>query len=58
LIKYIAIIIGLIIFGLWMSIVGNPHVVETVIGIIIGIVGGFFSYRELNKLFSSSKKDT
>ena len=32
-----------------MSIVGNPHVVETVIGLIIGIIGGFWGYREMSK---------
>ena len=26
---------GLAVFGFWMSIVGNPHVVETVIGLVI-----------------------
>ena len=55
-IKYIAIILGLISFGLWMNIVGNPHVVETVIGVILGIAIGFFAYRELNKLAARFKK--
>lgn len=55
-IKYIAIIIGLITFGFWMSIVGNPHVVETVIGLVLGLIVGFFSYRELNKLFGKFQK--
>jgi hypothetical protein len=49
-IKYISIIIGLIIFSIWMNIVGNPHVVETTIGVILSIVAGVFSFKELNKL--------
>jgi len=56
-VKYISIIIGLLIFGFWMSIVGNPHVVETVIGIILSIIGGYFSYRELNKFSAKYKKN-
>jgi len=50
-IKYISIIIGLSVFGFWMSIVGNPHVIETIIGVIISIVAGMFSFKELYKLF-------
>jgi hypothetical protein len=52
-IKYLSIIIGLSIFGFWMSIIGNPHVIETIIGVTIGIVGGIFSFKELNKLFKT-----
>lgn len=55
-IKYISIIVGLAIFGFWMSIVGNPHVVETVIGVILGIVSGVFCFNELNKMFNKHKK--
>ena len=50
-IKYISIIIGLSVFGFWMSIVGNPHVIETIIGVIISIIAGIFSFKELYKLF-------
>lgn len=38
----ISLVAGLAVFGLWMSIVGNPHVVETVIGLIIG---GYVGYK-------------
>ncbi len=40
-------IVGLGLFGGWMSIVGNPHVIETVIGLIIGIGAGFWVYSKL-----------
>jgi len=49
--KIIGIIAGLSIFGFWMNIVGNPHVVETVLGVIIGIVGGYVIFRECDKFF-------
>jgi len=38
----ISLVAGLAVFGFWMSIVGNPHVVETVIGLIIG---GYVGYK-------------
>jgi len=37
-------VIGLAIFGVWMNIVGNPHVVETVIGLVIATSGGFWTF--------------
>jgi putative flippase GtrA len=40
-------IVGLSIFGGWMSIVGNPHVVETSIGIVIALVGGFWIFFKI-----------
>lgn len=40
-------IVELSIFGGWMSIVGNPHVVETSIGIVIALVGGFWMFFKI-----------
>lgn len=51
--KLVAIIVGLAAFGLWMSIVGNPHVVETVIGLAIGIGVGLWVHK---KIAISTKK--
>lgn len=31
---------GLAVFAIWMSIVGNPHLVETVLGILIAMIAG------------------
>ncbi len=39
-----ALVCGLLFFGIWMSIVGNPHVVETAIGLFIGIGIGIWIY--------------
>ncbi len=49
--KLIEIIAGLAVFGFWMNIVGNPHVVETVLGLIIGTSVGFWVYRKLANLW-------
>jgi putative flippase GtrA len=47
--KVVGLVVGLAIFGLWMNIVGNPHVVETVIGVVLALVAGFWVYRLLRK---------
>ena len=41
-----ALVAGLLFFGIWMSIVGNPHVVETAIGLLIAAALGFWVYRK------------
>ena len=55
-ITLISIIAGLAVFGFWMNIVGNPHVVETVMGLVISIVIGVLVYRNLKGLFSKKEK--
>ena len=47
---YIGIIAGLIIFGIWMNIVGNPHVAETSIGVLISVGIGILVWYKLRKL--------
>ena len=54
--KIIGIIAGLSIFGFWMNIVGNPHVVETILGLIISIVCGYVIFRESGKFVDKYKK--
>jgi len=44
-VKALSVVSALIIFGAWMSVVGNPHVVETVIGLILALGGGIWVYR-------------
>ena len=39
---FVAWIVGLSMFIGWMSLVGNPHVVETSMGLVISIVAGFW----------------
>lgn len=50
--KLISIICALIVFSFWMNIVGNPHVVETAIGIVIAVAVGFFLNRWVSQIFS------
>ncbi|MGV0960065.1 MAG: hypothetical protein ACOYB1_09515 [Limnohabitans sp.] len=45
--KLLAAIAALIVFVLWMRMVGNPHVIETVIGLIIAIAAGIWTARKL-----------
>ena len=40
---------GVGVFALWMSIVGNPHVVETVLGLVLGGATFFFLRRWLGQ---------
>ena len=40
------VIAGLVVFALWMSIVGNPHVVETVLGLLIAAIVGTLALVE------------
>ena len=43
----LSIIVGMGVFIAWIGIVGNPHVVETVIGLVIGLVSGAWVYWKL-----------
>lgn len=49
-------IAALLVFGGWMSIVGNPHVAETVIGLVLALVVWAWTYRKLKKLGSRFNK--
>ena len=51
----ISLVCSLAVFGYWMNIVGNPHVVETVLGLVISIVVGVMVNRSLKKTFNKKK---
>lgn len=51
-----SIIAALLVFGFWMNIVGNPHVVETVMGVIISITVGVLVNRSLKNIFGLKEK--
>ena len=51
----ISVIAALAAFGAWMNIVGNPHVVETVIGLVIALIVGVMVNRGLKRLFRMKK---
>lgn len=44
--KLLGLVAGLAAFALWMRIVGNPHVVETVIGLVLATVVGIWAFRK------------
>lgn len=35
---------ALVVFSVWLSVVGNPHVVETVIGLVLAAIAGFWVF--------------
>jgi membrane protein YqaA with SNARE-associated domain len=37
----------LVVFLAWLSLVGNPHVVETSMGVVIGVLAGWWIGRFL-----------
>ena len=44
--KIIGVVVALAVFSVWMSVVGNPHVVETVIGLVLAAVAGVWAFRK------------
>jgi hypothetical protein len=47
----IGLIAGLTVFGLWMHIVGNPHVIETVLGLVIAAAVWITIWLQLRRFF-------
>ena len=54
--KAIGLIAALLVFVGWISLVGNPHVVETVIGLVIAAVVGVLVYRKAASLAAKPSK--
>lgn len=48
--KIIALIIALLVFLAWLSVIGNPHVIETILGLIIAVTAGAWAYIKLRKI--------
>jgi putative flippase GtrA len=44
--KTVGLVVALLVFVAWIGLVGNPHVVETIIGLIIAVVSGFWVSRK------------
>ncbi len=53
---FISIVVGLIVFAIWMNIVGNPHVVETVIGVVLATVSAFYTHRTITNIIKRFKQ--
>ena len=47
--KSISAIIGIAVFVGFMSLVGSPHYIETIIGLCLGIAAGFGFYFKFRK---------
>jgi hypothetical protein len=45
-----AIAAGLVVFSIWMSVVGNPHVIETILGVILAVISGVYVWKKLGKV--------
>lgn len=45
--KWIGLVVGMAVFIVWIRLVGNPHVVETVIGLIFALGAGVFTYMKV-----------
>jgi hypothetical protein len=43
-------LLALLVLGGWMSMVGNPHVIETVIGLVFAVVTFFYVRTQFSKL--------
>jgi putative flippase GtrA len=50
--KILGIAAAVIIFLIWMGLVGNPHVIETVIGVVIAAIAGFWVYSKARRFRS------
>jgi len=48
--EIISVVSGIVVFIVWMKLVGNPHVIETVIGLVISFIIGGFVLSRLKKL--------
>lgn len=53
--KILGVASGVVVFGIWMWVVGNPRVVDTVIGLVLGVGVGFAIYRRLSSRARSLK---
>lgn len=53
--KLLGLIVALVVFFAWLSVVGNPHVVETVIGLVLAVIAGFWVFLKARKFGAPPK---
>lgn len=53
--KFLGLIAALAVFSAWLSVVGNPHVVETVIGLVLAVITGFWVFFKARKFGAPPK---
>lgn len=47
--KIAGLVAGLAVFGIWMNIVRDPQVAETVIGVVFSLGAGFWAWRGVSR---------
>jgi len=52
--KIVGVIAAVVVFLIWHSLIGNPHVVETVIGLVLAVGAGIWVYS-IAKKFGSDR---
>lgn len=53
--KILGLVAALAVFSAWLSVVGNPHVVETVIGLMLAVFAGFWVFFKARKFGTPPK---
>lgn len=53
--KVLGLVAAFAIFSVWLSVVGNPHVVETVIGLVLAAIAGFWVFFKARKFYAPPK---
>ncbi len=48
--KIVGVIVAVVVFLIWNSLIGNPHVIETVIGLVLAVIAGIWAYSIARKL--------
>lgn len=47
--QFLGLLTAVVVFISWMSLVGSPHVIETVIGLVIAMIVGLFVYFKVRR---------
>ncbi len=47
--KFLGVAAAIIVFLIWHSLIGNPHVIETVIGLVLAVGAGIWVYSIAKK---------
>jgi amino acid transporter len=45
----LSLLVGFVVFSGWLSMVGNPHVAETMIGLVLAVVSCLVVYFKLSR---------
>jgi len=50
--KIVGVIAAIVVFLIWHSFIGNPHVIETIIGLVLAVLAGIWVYSIARKFGS------